>query len=365
MRVGILQMSYGAKEEMDATRAQAESVGIAYRGVHVGGRTREGRIVDGGSKLAREMARVSIERKYDLVVARSLVPAASVLATPWARRRFVFDADGLAADERLDFAGWSAQGFKYRMARAVESAALRQATVTMTRTHAAKEVLLARGGRERDIIVAPNGSDESRFAPLSSLERNRLRSQYGFSPNDLVVVYCGTIGPQYRPDLMAAFVGRLREVAKGEVRLVVLSSAVDQGLEIGRLAGLKPESVVARSVAPAEVAPFLGAADVGLAFREPAPSQCAVSPIKVGEYVLCGTPVVTNSGVGDLDAMLGDDLGLVAATPTAAAVQELAERFAARSFDREQVRSAGLRQFSLNVAVDGYTKGIGTALNEL
>lgn len=365
MNVGILQMSYGAKDEMDATRAQAESVGISYRGVHVTGATREARLFDGGRKLAQEMGRVALSREYDVLVARSLLPAASVLATPWPNKRFIFDADGLSADERLDFAGWSPTGLKYKMARAVESAALRRAAVTLTRTHAAKEVLLTRGARAQDTLVAPNGSDETRFRPTSPSERSQVRAAHGFAPDDLVAVYCGTIGKQYRPDLMAAFVARLRERSARPVRLVVLSPAVEAGLEIGLRAGLSPESVVSTSVAPDEVAPYLGAADVGLAFREPAPSQCAVSPIKVGEYVLCGTPVATNSGVGDLDTLLGAELGLVAAEPTIPAIQELAERFLACSFDRERVRAVGLKQFSLNVAVDGYTQGIRTALNGL
>lgn len=116
------------------------------------------------------------------------------------------------------------------------------------------------------------------------------------------------------------------------------------------------------SVAPHDVRAELGAADLALAFREPSFSQCAVAPIKVGEYLLAGLPVVANLGVGDLEANLTDEVAVIAPTFTLEGVQAAARVTAAKRFDREVIRQTGAQRFGLNVAVDGYTKGLRLAL---
>jgi glycosyltransferase involved in cell wall biosynthesis len=59
-------------------------------------------------------------------------------------------------------------------------------------------------------------------------------------------------------------------------------------------------------VAPADVASYLAAADVGLAFIKRCVSKIASSPTKNGEYLACGLPLVINAGVGDSDLLIND-----------------------------------------------------------
>jgi hypothetical protein len=56
----------------------------------------------------------------------------------------------------------------------------------------------------------------------------------------------------------------------------------------------------------------LSAADVGLSFILPAPSKRACSPVKNGEYLACGLPVVTTAGIGDYSELVsGQRVGVV------------------------------------------------------
>jgi glycosyltransferase involved in cell wall biosynthesis len=50
---------------------------------------------------------------------------------------------------------------------------------------------------------------------------------------------------------------------------------------------------------------YLSAADAGLSFVLPAPSKRASSPVKNGEYLACGLPVVTTDGIGDYSDLVG------------------------------------------------------------
>jgi glycosyltransferase involved in cell wall biosynthesis len=58
-------------------------------------------------------------------------------------------------------------------------------------------------------------------------------------------------------------------------------------------------------LAPEEVVSHLGrTCDAGLAFIRPSLSKWASSPTKVAEYLAAGLPVVTNTGIGDLDEII-------------------------------------------------------------
>jgi glycosyltransferase involved in cell wall biosynthesis len=52
----------------------------------------------------------------------------------------------------------------------------------------------------------------------------------------------------------------------------------------------------------------LASCDAGISFIRPSYSKRASSPTKVGEYLAAGLPVVTNTGVGDVDALFAPGL---------------------------------------------------------
>ncbi len=59
-----------------------------------------------------------------------------------------------------------------------------------------------------------------------------------------------------------------------------------------------------KSVKSDEVPFYLNAADVAFALRQPTFSMQGVAPIKLGEYLLCGLPVIASKGIGDTDDIL-------------------------------------------------------------
>jgi glycosyltransferase involved in cell wall biosynthesis len=57
-------------------------------------------------------------------------------------------------------------------------------------------------------------------------------------------------------------------------------------------------------VPPEQVPSFLLAGDAGLSFIKPCFSKISSSPTKIGEYLAMGLPVVTTSGIGDVDSLI-------------------------------------------------------------
>lgn len=300
----------------------------------------------GPAYVARAAQRVGA----DVLYPRSLLPLAICMRARKPGMQLVFDADGLVADERAEFAGWSTAGPAYRWYRDLEAQGIRNADAVITRTARAREILLARGGAgvppER-VVAIPNGKNERSFFPGSPAERAMFRAAHGIPTAAPWLVYAGSIGPQYHLAEMLDLHARVRDLHP-DARLTLLTGATLQG----------GPGVDVRRVSPVDVPRWLQSADVGLSLRTPSFSQRGVSPIKAGEYQLCGLPVVATR-VGDLEDQLGaslflDDVGSASLDRAAAWISR--DVMPHRDALREEAREAGLATFGLTRVVGEYAR---------
>lgn len=296
------------------------------------------------------VARAARRAGADVLYPRSLLPLAVCMRARKPGMRLLFDADGLVADERAEFAGWPTTGPGYRWYRDLEAQGVRGADRVITRTARAREILLARGGAgvppER-IVAIPNAKDESAFSPGTPAERAMFRAAQGIPPGTPWLVYAGSIGPQYHPAEMLDLHARVRE-RMPDARLTLLTGA---RIEPG-------PGVDVRRVPPADVPRWLRSADVGLSLRTPSFSQQGVCPIKAGEYQLCGLPVVATR-VGDLEEQLAASLFLDDVGPgelDRAADWITRDVMPRRDPLREEAREAGVDVFGLRTVVEQYAR---------
>jgi glycosyltransferase involved in cell wall biosynthesis len=304
---------------------------------------------------------------------RSTLPALLVRSVASQLRqsgaKLAFDADGLMQDERVEFGGWDSGGANYRMLREVEAQTVRAADTVITRTERAKRILLARAGPSvapEKIHVIPNAKDEHAFQPLSPSERASVRESLRVPGDSMLLVYCGSVGDQYHPRETLEFFRRVRAL-RSDAKMLFLTGHEERARTEAQAAGLDPDAFIVRRVPAEEVPSYLGAADVAVAFRTPSFSQQAVSPIKIGEFLLCGLPIVTNAGVGDLDEQLGGFSGahllngLDSDTLQAAAKWAVSADLGAL---RAPCRNRGLEHYSLETALRKYRISLGLDRNE-
>lgn len=298
----VIQFGWGPP---NGSQRAADRFAIPYRRVRVHQRLKVAgaaeAVLRGAAVLRRALTGV------DILMPRAIPPAAMARLARRPDTRVLFDADGLVADERVDFAGWSPSSPMTLAYRAVEAGAVRDADAVVTRTRAARDILLARAGAGTDprkVFPIPNGIDEDVFRPADEGERRRARAALSLDPNAFVVVHVGSLGPQYYPAAMLRFFRALRQ-RRDDARLVLLTAHRQVAERAVADAGVDPRSVRIERVPPSEVPARLAAADLGLALRQASFSQRGVSPIKVGEYLLSGLPVLATRGVGDLDRQLG------------------------------------------------------------
>lgn len=362
IRVDVLQFRWGSTEEAEEIAKRCANSGCSYRHLPIRrGLAGLGPFVSalaGGSEVRRAVR----DFATDAIMPRSLMPAIAVRAAGGPRLKpILFDADGLQADERVDVGSLSARGPTYRILRAVEASTVRASASVLVRSAAAARILRHRAGRsvgpERFHVVS-NGRDEAVFHPHDEATRRSVRESLGIEASAPLAVYAGSVGPQYRFDLIGAFAAELAQM-RPDARLLVLSGSPDSAREaLGKDVPLRP--VVMRA-APDRIAPLLAAADVGLAFRAQSFSVQGVSPVKLGEYLLCGVPAIGNVEVGDTAAAVAQDLLFDDRAGPAAAARWLVEKvLPKRDSYRVRAREVGTARFSLRRSIDDYLGAIAS-----
>ena len=362
VHVYTLQGTYGDAEDVARVAASAARYQLGYRAMRV---SKVGRKAGMPLHLVRFSAEIVRKAKAvgaKIVMPRAIVPAAAcLLARPLLPDvEWVWDADGLPADERVDFAGWSPWGVPYWGMRGAERLMFQVSSRVMVRTQQAAEILQQRGGRSDDasrIFVVPNGRDEVAFTRDMSA-RQALRAELGLDEKTPLLISVGTQGPQYLTELQLRIVQAFTKV--WPTTRAVFLTAQDELVHRTRASlDIAASTVIARRVPAHEIPQWLSAADVGLALRAPAFSQRAVCPLKVAEYLLTSLPVITTPGIGDLDQVLDSDCAFfMRANPSELELDELVRWYravaASPASTGARAREVGLQYFSLNAAVSSY-----------
>lgn len=363
----VLQFTWADEARRQAIRRVCEAGGITYHSVPVLRRP----VAAGGLATAmlgsRHVARELQRHRIDVVMPRSTLPALSTMRAlcRFPEVRMVFDADGLPHDERVDFGGWSAQGLPYRLLRDIEASAVRRADIVLTRSHRAAQVLASRAGPgatgERFRVVG-NGRDPERFHPGTPRERSAVREEIGVDEAAPLVVYAGSVGDQYCLPEMLDFFRRVH-ARRPDSRFLLLTGSPAEALHHVSAQPDVAAACIVRQAAAADVPRLLAAGHLGVALRRPTFSMQAVAPIKLGEYLLCGLPVLATRGIGDSEALLPESVGrlldaMEPASLEAAAAWFIDDVLASRDAYRDACRTQGLRCFGIDAMVDAYAAAI-------
>ncbi|MEM8609720.1 MAG: glycosyltransferase [Myxococcota bacterium] len=304
-RVGLItfeqpQFALPAKE-LEAERARLAQLGIVWHPLRYHKKPPVFSTlfdVVRGSVAAGRLARRS---KASVVHGRASVAAAiAAMASRLASTKLFVDADGPLSQEYVDAGVWGEGSLGHRLTSWGERKSMELADVAAVLTrHREREVapLIV----DTPTYVLPCAVDMKRFKPTRE-RRDALRNELGL--RGTCFVYAGKAGGWYDTDEMMAFL----EAARREFpEMTVLVLTRDDPTVFAEPAARFGIETIVRSAAPTEMPAYLSAADVGLCFLRPFPSKLACSPIKLGEYLACGLPVVSTSGCGDYDALVRDE----------------------------------------------------------
>jgi len=356
--VHVLQLTYAGGERIRETEKAVTRLGVGFDAVRLRSPRSGKRAFGLGFFSARQALKRHLRRWPDkMVIVRSALPW-SLLATLRLARPVVFDTDGLLADERREH---GASLVSFGALRSLEMTGCLKSKLVLTRTERARGVLARRYPflSPDQIMVVPNGRDERVFRPPKADEKQAVRRQLGLHSDRMTIGFVGSVGPQYCMQESRALIERVAR--RRPVQILVLTGAIQ---EAEQLFGTLKDVRVMR--APfADVPRLLRAMDWGLALRRARPSQCAVSPLKIAEFLLSGLGVVASPGIGDLDRQLRGVEGVVFARPESTSdLDQAADKMV--DFETQgstlSRRLAGEEHFSIGASARGYSFAVAEAI---
>ena len=247
-----------------------------------------------------------LRHRIGIVHARSYVPAVMALALKrLTGAKFVFDMRGFWADERVDGGLWPRDGRMYRVAKWFERRFLLGADHVVSLTHAAVGEMQRFDylqGRMPPVTVIPTCADLTRFRP---------RPRPPGAGDAFTLGYVGSAGTWYLFDAVVASFARLRQL-RPDARLRVVNrhehDYIRQRLAAG---GVDLDAVDLLSAGHEQVPEEMTRMDAGIFFIKPVFSKQASAPTKLGEFLGCGIPCLSNTGVGDMAQVLeGETVGV-------------------------------------------------------
>lgn len=299
---------------------------------------------------------IILRRRIEIVHARSYV--ASVMALVLRvmfRVKFVFDMRGFWADERIDGGIWRKNSYLYCLAKWFERRFLSAADIVVSLTHVGAEEMRrwpSLRGKALRIEVITTCTDLELFRPASEVKYPARQA------TSFTLGYVGTVGVWYLFDEVLICFDMIRKRVPA-ARLHILNRG-EHAFIWRRLSehGIDPEAVTVEATDHIGVVEAMQKMTAGIFFIKPAYSKLASAPTKLGEFLGCGVPCLTNYGVGDMGAILEENrVGVAVHGFDMGELQVGVDKLFGLVGDSNiaaRCRETAVRQFSIEEGVESY-----------
>jgi len=137
--------------------------------------------------------------------------------------------------------------------------------------------------------------------------------------------------------------------------LFICPDPKEEVLKIAKEVGLSPNKLVILKAKRTEVPVLLSLSKYSVFFIKPCFSKQASSPTKHGEIMAMGIPLVTNSGVGDLEEIITKtNSGLLINNFTNEELTSIASAMGQKNFDSAAIRKSAFKYYDLDKAIEKY-----------
>lgn len=292
----------------------------------------------------------------------------------WAKQKwgtkFIFDMRGWWPDEKLESGLWSSPIYKpvYAYYKAQEKRFFQESEIAVSLTHVGKTEIVNKGFKEPEKVkVIPTCVNFDVFKPYDQAERLAQRKSWDIPEDAFVLLYSGSVGSNYRTDLVLKFFKALQK-QRDNVYMAFLSHS-DHNIiwtEIDK-AGVDRSLCRVQSASYLEVGEKLMVGDVGLVMYNVGYSVIGRSPTKLGEYWASGLLCLSAKGIGDLEAIIGAYPGSGCLINDLEHEEEYAKGISEilkLSTSKDQLREYAFDYFALQKGVEGYLSIYKSVLGE-
>lgn len=247
---------------------------------------------------------IALKEKADFIYAQTAVGGAiAFCVSRLLNKKYVYDINGLLAEEYADGGLWDRKSLVFKVVRNFEKRIIYSADGIISLSEKfAKNIkegkYITCKKQPWNLQVISSHVDTLKFKPVvlkdvKLIEKHNLKGKF-------VLIYVGSVGTWYMFSEMLDFFNVMAGVIPNSVFLIV--SHTDKSVIRNEVLLKKMNSnVIITEALPDDMPKHLSIADAGIFFIKPVFSKEACSPIKFGEYLASGLPVVINSNVGDTE----------------------------------------------------------------
>lgn len=316
-------------------------------------------------KLKKTAKKIHKENKLDMVHTRPGVPA---LVGLWMKKtmgvKFLNDIREFYADSRVEGGMWNTRipvyNSIYNYFKKKESEAVAKSDGIVCLTYAAESIIKEwkEFSQGTPMEVIPCSADMQLFDPaaIDEAAKRNLQAELNISKDDFVVSYLGSIGGWYLTDEMMQFCTKLITRIPAVKLLFISPHRHEEIRMIAEKYGIAGDRIIIKKAARVQVPLLLSLSRYSVFFIKPCYSKQSSSPTKHGEIMAMGIPLITNSGVGDVEMIVEKyNSGIVVKDFTEQDFEQTTDRIAGGvAYDSESIRQAAKEFYALDTAVKKY-----------
>jgi glycosyltransferase involved in cell wall biosynthesis len=265
-------------------------------------------------------------------------------------------------DEKKESGEWASPIFRpvYNYFKKKEKGFFRDSDISISLTHAGKDYIVNAGLKQENLVdVIPTCVNFDVFPRFDKRTRTEVRQSLNLPDEAIVMVYSGSLGGNYRTDLLLKCFSYLLRNHPGSYFLFITHSSPDLLEKEIKESGIARDRFKQVKAAYTEVARYLMAGDIGMVIYNKGFSVIGRSPTKLGEYWGCGLKAISAKGIGDLGYLLHKYPAggvLAESIDKDEDLQKAVEETLDYTVSKEELRQFSLDYFDLNKGCASYLK---------
>jgi glycosyltransferase involved in cell wall biosynthesis len=237
--------------------------------------------------------------KLTIIHARSYVPSViAIVIKKLIGIKFIFDMRGFWADERVDGDIWKKDSLLYKLAKWFESKFIVNADHLVSLTESAINEI-----KKFKYI-------DSNMPPHSVIPTCANLDIFTYQPNknkNFTLGYVGSAGTWYNFDSVIAAFLELLKIIPDATLLIVNQNEHEYILKKLVKNNISQNQFKLISANHSEVPLLMNQMDAGIFFIKQLFSKIASAPTKLGEFLGCGIPCLTNNKIGDMQSIIEEE----------------------------------------------------------
>ena len=309
------------------------------------------------------------KKKIDAVHCRGYIAALiGVKAKSRFGCKFIFDMRGWWADEKLEGGYWKNPVFRpiYKFFKRKEKEFFQSSDFTVSLTNAGKEEIIKKDFKKpNEVVVIPTCVNFNVFKEAEDKIKIDIREKLNIDKNACVLIYSGSLGGNYKTDVVVMIFKKLLELNENATLLILTHSDPKIAWHEVEKYKISKDKVKIHSAIYKEVSDYLIASDIGIVFYREAYSVIGRSPTKLGEYWASGLPVISSEKIGDVGYLMKTypEGGVVLSdADSVVEYEQVLNSILNNSWDKERIRKAAEAYFSLERGVELYYNKIYSRL---